>query len=865
MNFFEISPNDQSIYYLGRIFGYVGGVLPVKDAPLLLGNMFKTFNTVALTLGILVIVYTSVVGLMATAHEGEFMGKKWSGLWVPLRSLMGIIALFPTSTGYSALQVFMMWFILQGVSAADTVWKSVLSFTQVAGSPFATVNVPNIGSAEELRRLYQGITCQANTKLKKQVGSETTSSSSDESSDTGPSYYCDGDPNNRMCRYSRAEMLDINGQQSAIVGNRRIYGMGPSSKVKNAVNAPCGTLEFCFEKDCDKTDSIVNNPAPGMPDEKQNAKLKCAVCAAQNKALQAIVNQFDLIAKYYVEHDQQYYAFFNSGKPAETPPWIVSYCAARQVPAGSCCVKKGKSNNPATANFLEGATPEAVSPCMTTDFFKDLPYDTSKTPTDVSNASSAAVKNVYWPYVIGPAVNSGNFIDVAVNYYTSALINAVNKFIQETTPAQLSGWTKEAYDVGWIMAGAYYYNMAKQTSNNIDAAMPTFSVPLVSGLGEIPDKDNQVSNYRNNYLAAATLVSLATEKKDSKPNSIFNTAPQAQRIGDILNAAAAGLMRNWMDSMTGMKGNDPTKTNVNPLAELQSFGKNLLITAEVLYAVTMAVIFITSYVSGISFFVLGTGAINPGGWSGLAMLFLFLLPVFMGFLGTLFVFGGMLAVYVPLIPYTVFALGALGWLISTIEAMVAAPLIGLGMLSPGGQHEIFGRAEPALLMGLNVLLRPSLMIFGLMAAMLLASVGLLLVNSTFQAVMGQVAGTTPGMTEMILFMAAYTMLVIAMLNKCFSLIHLIPERVLTWIGGHAASYGEGEMLGEVKRGTEGAGATTGAAAKGSVGESQKASADFQKGKKNPASTGVKAGEADTANTSSRPAGGSGPPGGPSTS
>ena len=121
MNIFDPAINDQSIYYLGRIFGVVGSVIPKSNfpsgeaPPVILSEMFGVLNGVALTIGVLVVTYTTVVGLFATAAEGEFLGKKWSGIWVPIRTVIGIAGLFPSSNGYCAIQVVLMWFILQGV------------------------------------------------------------------------------------------------------------------------------------------------------------------------------------------------------------------------------------------------------------------------------------------------------------------------------------------------------------------------------------------------------------------------------------------------------------------------------------------------------------------------------------------------------------------------------------------------------------------------------------------------------------------------------------------------------------------------------------------------------------------------------
>src|SRR5688500_18872811 len=123
INVFTIAVNDQSIYYLGRIFGNVGTVLP-GTGPAILSAMFKVFNTAMLAVGSLIVTYTTVVGVLNTAAEGEFLGKHWHSIWVPLRTVIGIAGLFPTSSGYSAIQIVMMWVIMQGVGAADSVWTA---------------------------------------------------------------------------------------------------------------------------------------------------------------------------------------------------------------------------------------------------------------------------------------------------------------------------------------------------------------------------------------------------------------------------------------------------------------------------------------------------------------------------------------------------------------------------------------------------------------------------------------------------------------------------------------------------------------------------------------------------------------------
>ena len=171
INIFTLpTANDQSLLYLNFIFGSMNGIIPSSGSTTggtvtLLGTMFLLFNTTILVIGVLMILYFTIVGLMMTAHEGEFMGKsKWSSLWVPIRMVLGIAALVPSTTGYSYLQYIMMWLIIQGVSAADNLWNSALAYVNVMGSPYAQVTLPTVGVTQAMNDLFKGLVCDATAR-----------------------------------------------------------------------------------------------------------------------------------------------------------------------------------------------------------------------------------------------------------------------------------------------------------------------------------------------------------------------------------------------------------------------------------------------------------------------------------------------------------------------------------------------------------------------------------------------------------------------------------------------------------------------------------------------------------------------------
>ena len=194
--------------------------------------------------------------------------------------------------------------------------------------------------------------------------------------------------------------------------------------------------------------------------------------------------------------------------------------------------------------------------------------------------------------------------------------------------------------------------------------------------------------------------------------------------------------------------------------------------------------------------------------------------------------GVMLGYFVPMYPYLIFIFGVIGWIIAVIEAMVAAPLVCLGLTHPEG-HDFLGEAKQALMLLLGVFLRPVLMIIGLIAGMILSYVSLRIVvysftgflsdifyvtspstgaasGNLFNAVgsaMGNYMLTSGGLTGIIyclllapIFYVIFTSIVYIVTTQCFSLIYVLPDYILRWIGGPQTSsaINPAQMVGQVQ-------------------------------------------------------------------
>jgi defect in organelle trafficking protein DotA len=672
-NLFNFAANEMSsgsLYYLGSIFGPVGTVLP-GSGPGLLGTMFRVFNTATLALGTIIITYTTIVSVVMTAHEGEMLGKKFHTLWIPLRTVFGISALVPTATGYSYLQMAMMWFIIQGVGAADTLWTTTWNYIQQGGS---TAPAPpgaalvNTAVQAKLGMLFESLVCQAAEKA---------------SGITSSSYLCGGSSPPGWCQQSDTDMLSVTpGSPQVSDGS---YKMG--------VAGECGSVQ---------------------------------VTTANSDALQVIVPALAAVASQFVAMDAAYSAYVNSTQvpPPPVPTVVQNYCNEHS----------------------RNCTPDSLR--------TQFPTLTPGNPADTT------VKGLYWAYGVKPMADG--FLDTAAALYANMMNNAQAANANENA-------TGSQVDNGWIFAGAYYYDIAKTNRRATSVQVPDVAGP--NNPQSLPTKANLL------YNAATTLVLNIPSTTSSAPTSsgpIPNVGCSLWMIP--VGSFCSSMISGWIGTLSG--------SNQNPLVAAQSFGGTLLDVVGIVYPILLAITL--GVAIGMNLMVLGNG--DP---SALLSIQLIVLPPLYFFAMVFMALGATLAVYTPMIPFMLFTFGAVNWLIAAIETMIAAPIVAIGFLYPEGAHELWGKAEAAIMLILNIFLRPSLMIFGLISAMLLSYVSITLLNKGFMYAIGSVTSGNMGFLEVVFFMVLYTTIFTTMLGKCFELIHVIPDKILRWIGGGNEQFGSG--------------------------------------------------------------------------
>lgn len=666
--------NDPSYLFLAQLFGTVGPVLHGTSG-IFLGTLFQYFNLGILVVAGIFLLWTTVKIIIHSSHEGSFMGKESKAGFNIMRTVLGIGLLTPSVGGYSVIQMFVMWSVLQGCGFANTVWAQALQYLK-QGQIF-------VSPTTQLSPLI----AMAGTALQAEV----------------------------CMQYSQKLENDLQADAKLQIA----AGNTAPNYTKNAANFPS------FVPYYDMARMVVNFPSSRGNDPTD------AGCGSI------------------------------SWQQAGRPQWNSTVHGALQ-------------------QVIANVRPAAIRIVS--------PYPGDLTPFTATNTvgvttTSTPLQNLTMQALVYAAQDWANLLTV---------IRAAS-----SSPAVTDGFFEDALAGGWLYAGSYYYQLSSVqrtisatvnisfTLNSPPACMPPTNGSYLPVSGSSPALlttciDQKADYYANslsmpsfdtkytmaaNYINAATTLAVQTQSATGAIQIPPMSAPNLGPMGAIGGPAIGGFSGALSNLGSGS----------DPIMELQATGEGFINTVVTVWLVVSFVMFGLGLVTNMCQSIMPIGqAIRDG-------LNIFL-PILLALLGMMFIEGMILAVYVPMIPMIIFTFTVLGWFIAVLEAMIAAPLVALGVTHPEG-HDFLGQSQQAVMLLMGVFLRPVLMIIGLMAGMLLAKIGLTIFNNAFAMVLTGAhinAGMMIGMFTGITFI--YSVLVMQVVTQCYSLVFAVPDRVLRWLG-----------------------------------------------------------------------------------
>jgi conjugal transfer/type IV secretion protein DotA/TraY len=166
-----------------------------------------------------------------------------------------------------------------------------------------------------------------------------------------------------------------------------------------------------------------------------------------------------------------------------------------------------------------------------------------------------------------------------------------------------------------------------------------------------------------------------------------------------------------------------------------------------------------------------------------------------------------LAYVVPMIPYIIYTMAVLGWIMAVMVALIGAPLWAAVHAIPTGEGAIPQEAKQGWKMLLALFVEPALLVFGFFLSIVVFQAAAWLVDKTFTATAESVltmggtsgigaalAGIFGSITLILIFVVLYWKIAL----WSFSLIMVIPNKALEWGGMQALSdYGQRNVHAEV--------------------------------------------------------------------
>jgi conjugal transfer/type IV secretion protein DotA/TraY len=165
--------------------------------------------------------------------------------------------------------------------------------------------------------------------------------------------------------------------------------------------------------------------------------------------------------------------------------------------------------------------------------------------------------------------------------------------------------------------------------------------------------------------------------------------------------------------------------------------------------------------------------------------------------GVLFTSGLFLAYLLPLMPFFRFFFHVLTWILLVFESVVSMPLLALAHVNPYGDGLPGQMATRGYYMLLSIVLKPLLMVVGLLVGFLIFFVAINFLNLAYGIAVGSLYNQASSMSVIshIIYSVMYTVLAVICANNSFKTIGYFSENIMSWIG-QAAAGGRQSNLGD---------------------------------------------------------------------
>ena len=827
---------DVAFLLLDRVFGIPGFFCTVGDVctdilsdgrwpfHVALHGLFRFYSMGLLSVAILIFLYFIVVVVGETVTSGTPFGERFQNVWVPLRLVVALLLLTPVTYGINTGQYIALWSAKAGSSFATNGWhifNSTLADRLGDGAnPMGeTTTLLSMPTQPDITPLIQAMLmvhgCAYSEWRSEPKGSGYSIDQSHEDLDTayhvppktsakGPTgYYV----RPYLFKYSHGNVssesdyiVEIT-EETTFAEALKFYGFSNvvihfGKKIGDTIEPVCGKIEVPV---VDRSFlSQVENPSD--IDQIQQALI--------NHGGGALVHAyyFDFVRKMWFGNMQAEDSA-EANEEAQAKDLLLRHVAHRFVEKEFAGVN-GKDLSCKIGCRHDGTSPPTLPSCT-----EKYPADHEHYPDQPYCAGSAAV-NLFALKDLGATYSQ---------YLASIMITARETFVENSQSLRIS---TDLLDRGWGGAGIWYNTIGQINGNFVSAVQ---AIPVLTQYPKVMEDVREANETNAANLDGFKIFDPESAGNENIENVIVGGARGVKKakalydllvfitnsLGSYVYADNKGVTGNAfldaVDFIFGVQGLYDMRgvnANVHPIAQLSAVGKGIVDSAIRNIGIS----------TGLS---LGGGLVasfkSAATEKGVAMAkSLFSTTAYIGLTA-----GVVLYYIIPILPFVFFFFAVAGWVKGLFEAMVGVPLWSLAHLRIDGEGLPGEAASNGYFLILEIFIRPILIVFGLIAAMLVFGMQTRILQVIWDLVVDNVGGAagdinvsatvdvydsegnvtsssdeyfsiSRGKIDQLFFTILYTIIVYMMATASFKLIDMIPDSIMRWAGSGVSSFGDAD-------------------------------------------------------------------------
>ncbi len=359
-------------------------------------------------------------------------------------------------------------------------------------------------------------------------------------------------------------------------------------------------------------------------------------------------------------------------------------------------------------------------------------------------------------------------IDAAAEHYTARLQGLIVGVVNVTGQRAFTAFNERAKEEGWLTAGSWFYRLAALTDYMNKMALNVPEPYPIRIWEKLPRED--IETYGPLFKRMETVI---LEAESDAGLGLTGGDPNNSMIDDV----SRGFLRATLDWIT-----QSLIGKTHPIFAISWIGHALIaVVLTALGVVGIGKLVITTTGAGRLAKTLGgmtdliTGANASEGFSMVSLVFGIIVLALLGFALTA-------AIYLPMAPFIIWTLALLHWLFLVFEALLAVPIWALWHIKNG--KGLTAETMNGWLLLFALLLRPTLMLFGLLGATVISYHLLSLITGAFTvAAINAASGNTTGPVILIGLLILFILLAVDLTLRTFSLVHRLPDFVFRWNPG----------------------------------------------------------------------------------